>query len=174
MLIRQTDTETLRADLLLIGMAPSDVERAPDSVLRGYARVHARRMPKRYPPIVLRDEIGPIPDTRATALMLARELSEDSAMHGAPWVSFGDVGRQGDNSVIVDREATCYVHSTEPLPATFFAPDGSIQPSRDHYSATIPAYNVWWRALSAGLRADDFGRTWWVYDSRAEYIASLD
>jgi hypothetical protein len=42
------------------------------------------------------------------------------------------------------------------------------------YGVTIPAYNVWHACEVAGLVARDYGQTWHVYASRAEYLDSLD
>jgi len=122
----------------------------------------------------------------APTLAIAGELTRESSEHGAPWVSFGDVGFDGDNPVRVDRDATAYLTCDTPdgVPrALIVAPDVTLDArdlmawgmeGRPVHGVTLPAYAVWFRARSAGLAAADYGRTWHVYASREEYEESLD
>lgn len=136
----------------------------------------------RYVPIVPRANLlhGP----RLGAIGVAVELMAENAQHGAPWVSFGDVHvDDGGNARTIDRSTTCYVTSSaDPLPwllvssamreagrsALMNGPTGPV------HEVTLPAFNVWWLCRQAGLHASDYGRTWFIYESRAEYLEGLD
>jgi hypothetical protein len=121
-----------------------------------------------------------------TTQALAGELSRENGEHGAPWVSFGDVHvDDGGNAYAVDRSQTCYLRSDEPMPRSLWAEHArganrklaTIYRTSDGddlcYAVTLPAYNVWWRAREAGLHPDDYGRSWTIYPSRADYVEGL-
>lgn len=122
-----------------------------------------------------------------TSQSLASELARDSSEHGAPWISFGDVHvDSGGNAFTINRATTCYVSTSAPMPRTLwvdrradaviYQPANRCGPDSIDacYGVTIPAYNAFYRCLSSGLARADYGRTWHVYDSRADYIESLD
>src|SRR4051812_2839040 len=109
-------------------------------------------------------------DISASPLQVAGMMEKDSAEHGSPRISYGDLAvDSGGNAFTIDRRATCYVHSSRELPTSLRLQDDAYRRGfafleATAYGVTIPAYNAWWRLSRAGVPTCDYGQTWWLYD----------
>lgn len=61
---------------------------------------------------------------------------------------------------------------TKTKPKTFLS---SVSPMADgEYQAEVVAQDIWAYAHQQGLSVRDYGQTWFVYESKQDYLDSLD